>query len=77
MMQTIKLESHIGNDGMLHIPLPEIKDADVEVIIVYQQVQKHQKRQWSSEFLSTFGAWEGEALERAPQEEQSEREPFL
>lgn len=75
-MQTIKLESHIGNDGILHIPLPEIKDADVEVIIVYQQVQKPQKRQWSSEFLSTFGAWEGEALERAPQEEQSEREPY-
>ncbi|BAZ79309.1 MAG: hypothetical protein ACKO9I_21025 [Sphaerospermopsis kisseleviana] len=76
-MQTIKLESHIGNDGILHIPLPEIKDADVEVIIVYQQVQKPQKRQWSSEFLSTFGAWEGEALERAPQEEQFEREPLL
>lgn len=42
-MQTIKLESHIGNDGMLHIPLPEIKDADVEVIIVYQQTPKTQK----------------------------------
>ncbi|WP_199306582.1 hypothetical protein [Anabaena sphaerica] len=77
MMQTMKLESHVGNDGMLHIPLPEVKDADVEVIIVYQQVQKPQKRQWSPEFLSTFGAWEGEVLERAPQEEQSEREPFL
>jgi hypothetical protein len=77
IMQTIKLESYIGNDGMLHIPLPEIKDANVEVIIVYQQIQKPEKRQWSSEFLSTFGAWEGEALERAPQEEQSERQPFL
>lgn len=33
------------------------------------------KRQWSSEFLSAFGAWEGE-LVRAPQGEQPEREPF-
>lgn len=33
------------------------------------------KRQWSSDFLSTFGAWEGE-LVRAPQGEQPEREPF-
>ncbi len=35
-----------------------------------------QKRQWSSEFLSVFGAWQGEPLVRAPQEEASEREPF-
>jgi len=33
------------------------------------------KCQWSSDFLSTFGAWEGE-LVRAPQEEQTERVPF-
>jgi hypothetical protein len=33
------------------------------------------KRQWSPEFLSTFGAWEGE-LVRAPQEEQPDRELF-
>jgi hypothetical protein len=76
-MQSMTIKSHIGNDGMLHISLPEIKDSDVEVIIVYQQVQKTQKREWSSDFLSTFGSWQGEILERAPQPEQSEREPFL
>jgi hypothetical protein len=41
-------------------------------------VQKSQaltKTQWSSEFLSTFGAWDGE-LVRAPQEEPSERVSF-
>jgi hypothetical protein len=37
-MQTMKIQSHIGNDGMLHISLPEIKDSDVEVIIVYQPI---------------------------------------
>ena len=42
-MQTMKIQSHIGNDGMLHISLPEIKDSDVEVIIVYQPIQKTEK----------------------------------
>lgn len=33
-----------------------------------QKSQVSAKRQWSAEFLSTFGAWEGE-LVRAPQED--------
>lgn len=40
-----------------------------------QKSQISTKRQWSSGFLSTFGAWEGE-LVRAPQGEQPQREPF-
>lgn len=43
MLQTIKLESHVVNDGMLHIALPEVQDADVEVILVYQQKPKADK----------------------------------
>jgi len=39
-MQSIKVKSHVGSDGILHISLPEIRDTDVEVIIVYQAVQK-------------------------------------
>ncbi len=42
-MQSIKVKSHIGNDGMLHIPLPEIRDTEVEAIIVYQPLQKIEK----------------------------------
>jgi|GEM_PF-660609 len=38
-MQSIKVKSHVGSDGILHIPLPEIRDADVEVVIVYQTLQ--------------------------------------
>ncbi len=76
-MQSIKVKSHIGSDGMLHIPLPEIQDTEVEAIIVYQTVQNPSKRQWSHEFLSTFGAWQGEPLERSTQEEQPDREAFL
>jgi hypothetical protein len=40
-----------------------------------QESQAPIKRQWSPEFLSTFGAWEGELI-RAPQEEQTDRQPL-
>ncbi len=76
-MQSIKVKSHVDNNGILKISLPEIRDTDVEVIIVYKTPLKLPKREWSSEFLSTFGAWEGEALVRALQEEQAERDSFL
>ena len=39
-------------------------------------VKTTMKRPWSPDFLSVFGAWEGEPLVRADQEEASEREPF-
>jgi hypothetical protein len=76
-MQSIKVKSRVDNDGILQISLPEMRDTDVEVTIVYQPMQQKQKRQWSSAFLSTFGAWQGESLTREPQEDQPEREPLL
>jgi hypothetical protein len=76
-MNSIQLKSqHIGSDGRLQVDLPDLRDTDVDVIIVYQTAQEAKKRQWSSEFLGTFGAWQGEPLVRAPQEEQMERESF-
>jgi hypothetical protein len=75
-MNSIKLKSHVDSNGMLHISLPDLQNTDVDITIVYQPLQKEEKRKWSPEFLSTFGAWQGE-LERAPQEEQPEREPLL
>jgi hypothetical protein len=74
-MQSIQLKSHIGSDGRLQIDLPDLRDTDVDVIIVYQSAQNAEKRQWSSDFLSMFGAWQGD-LVRAPQGEQPERESF-
>jgi hypothetical protein len=76
-MNSIQLKSHhIGSDGRLQVDLPDLHDTDVDVIIVYQPAQNTRKRQWSPAFLSAFGSWQGEALVRAPQEEQAERESF-
>ena len=35
-MQSITLKSHIGSDGFLKVHLPDIRDTDIEVVIVYQ-----------------------------------------
>lgn len=76
-MNSIQLKSyHIGSDGRLQVDLPDLHDTDVDVIIVYQPAQNSKKRQWSPAFLSAFGSWQGEALVRASQEEQAERESF-
>jgi hypothetical protein len=63
-MNSIKLKSHVNSDGMLHISLTDLQNTDVDITIVYQPLQKKEKRRWSPEFLSTFGAWQGEPLER-------------
>ncbi|MBC5795603.1 hypothetical protein H5968_10695 [Sphaerospermopsis sp. LEGE 00249] len=47
-MQSMTIKSYVGHDGMLHISLPEIQDTDVEVIIVYQPIQKTEKSSLAS-----------------------------
>ncbi|MBE9056314.1 hypothetical protein [Sphaerospermopsis sp. LEGE 08334] len=42
-MQSMTIKTHVGCDGMLQISLPEVQDTDVEVIIVYQPIQKTEK----------------------------------
>jgi hypothetical protein len=35
-MQSITLKSHIGQDGLLKVHLPDMQNTDIEVVIVYQ-----------------------------------------
>lgn len=38
-MQSIKVRSRVGSDGMLHLQVPVgIKDTDLEVIVVFQRI---------------------------------------
>jgi hypothetical protein len=76
-MQTIQTTAHVGNNGILQIQLPDYSGEEIEILLVYQPVQKTQKRQWSQRFLSIPGSWQGEPLEREPQGEQAERDEFL
>jgi hypothetical protein len=66
-MQTIQTTAQVDEKGILQIQLPEHSGENLDILLVYQIIQKTQKRQWSQRFLSTFGAWLGEPLEREPQ----------
>jgi hypothetical protein len=35
-MHSITLKSHIGNDGLLKVHLPNMRDTDIEVVVIYQ-----------------------------------------
>lgn len=67
-MQTLKLTAYVNEDGILQVQLPDHSGETLEILLVYQPASTPPKRQWSQQFLSTFGAWQGEPLERAPQE---------
>ncbi|MBD2168871.1 hypothetical protein H6G04_31325 [Calothrix membranacea FACHB-236] len=39
-MQSIKLCSHVGSDGILHLEIPVgITDKEMEVMVIYQQIE--------------------------------------
>jgi hypothetical protein len=76
-MKSIQLNSHIGQDGLLQVQLPDCQNEDVEVLIVYQPIHNVPQRQWSRGFLESAGAWRGEPLSRASQPQPSERKPLL
>jgi hypothetical protein len=76
-MKTIRLRSYVDKDGSVKIQLPEHHNEEVELLVVYQSVEAGQKPQWSQKFLTLFGAWQGDPLERAPQETQPERMEML
>jgi hypothetical protein len=43
-METIKLNSHIGEDGILQIQMPtNLKEKDVEVVLVIQSLENEAK----------------------------------
>ncbi|MGK7952477.1 MAG: hypothetical protein AB4368_27740 [Xenococcaceae cyanobacterium] len=82
-MQSIKLNSHVGSDGILHLDLPiDIKNAELEVVVTVKNVSStannSEKLGWSPNFFAkTAGAWQGEALEREPQGEYDNREELF
>ena len=71
-MQSITLKSHIGSDGLLKVHLPDIRDTDIEVMIVYQTTRpKGVEAVPLSEF---YGCIQDDSFIRHPQNEQPERE---
>lgn len=76
-MQTLKITTRVNKDGTLQIQLPDHSGEALEILLVYQPAFSQPKRQWSQKFLKTFGAWQGEPLERASQGEQQKRDVLM
>lgn len=73
-MQSITLKSHIGSDGLLKVHLPDMRDTDIEVVIVYQTTLP--KSVESVPLSQFYGCIQDDSFIRHPQNEQPEREPL-
>ncbi len=50
-METIKVRSHVGADGMLTIQMPpNLKEKDVEVVVVVQPLESEEKLAVKTEY---------------------------
>ncbi|MEO0456148.1 MAG: hypothetical protein AAF152_06130 [Cyanobacteria bacterium P01_A01_bin.114] len=78
-MQTIRLQSHVGDDGVLRLQIPiELQDQDLEILLVYQPIaikSKVSSSAWPSGFFEeTAGCLQDDPLVRPPQGEYETRE---
>ncbi len=81
-MQSVKLHSHVGRDGILKLEVPVgLSEVDLEVVVIVHPVKKTAagaapRRGWPPDFLKRVaGAWKGE-LVREPQGEYEARKPL-
>lgn len=81
-MQSIKLRSHVGHDGILNLRVPVgLSETDVEVVVVVQDLSQRTSSStpeslgWPSNFFEqTFGCFKDEPLERGEQGEYESRD---
>lgn len=71
-MQSITLKSHISSDGLLKVHLPDIRDTDIEVVIVYQRTLP--KVVEAASLSQFYGCIQDDSFIRHPQNEQPEYE---
>jgi hypothetical protein len=84
-MQSIKVRSRVGADGMLHLQVPVgIKDTDLEVLVFFQRIAPATEAKtpedlgWSPDFFErTFGCFHDKLLVRGEQGEFEKREELL
>ncbi|MBD2492444.1 hypothetical protein [Aulosira sp. FACHB-615] len=81
-MQSIKLCSHVGADGILHLEIPVgITDKEMEVVVIYQQIEPSatpktpEELGWPPGFFErTAGSLADDPIQRYPQGEYDTRE---
>lgn len=69
-MQSIKLCSHVGADGILHLEIPVgMTDKEIEVMVIYQTIEPSapqktpEELEWPPEFFEqTYGSCQGDPI---------------
>jgi hypothetical protein len=83
-MQSIRVRSRIGKDGIVQIQLPEVTEGtEVDIIVVYESASTAKdtrkmsgKRSYAQRAFRFYGCIQDETFVRHPQPEQPERETF-
>jgi myosin-crossreactive antigen len=83
-MQSIKINSYVGKDGMLHLDIPvDVQETELEVTVTVKPVQKTidglsedevNKLEWHDFINVTYGCLADDPIIRYPQGEYEERE---
>ena len=84
-MESMKIKTHIGNDKILKVELPdEFANEELEIVIVFQRIAEKSLQSatktpeelgYSRRFLEeVIGSWEDEPIERPEQLHFEERE---
>lgn len=84
-MDSIKLRSHVGLDGILHLEIPVgVTDKDLEVMVIFQPLEAETQQEtpetkgWHPGFFEeVIGGWVGEPLQRGEQGEYETREQLF
>jgi len=82
MMQSVKLQSWVGEDGVLRLELPlMLKNMGLELLIVFQPITPEAPAVdlgWPvGYFEQTYGSFQDDPLERPPQGEFEVREVLI
>ncbi len=80
-MQSIKLQAHVGEDGVLKLEVPlDVTNTRIEVLVVVQPVATPEPpyTEWpEGYFEETAGCLADDPIERGPQGEYEKREELL
>jgi hypothetical protein len=79
-METIKLKTHVGSDGILKLEVPvNVRDADLEIVVVMQPSETPvNELGWPVGFFEeTYGSLADDPIERPSQGEYEVRDEVL
>ncbi|MEH2077203.1 MAG: hypothetical protein V7K57_22860 [Nostoc sp.] len=85
-MQSIKIHSYVGEDGILHLDIPvEMKETELEITVTLKPIKKEtasledeelRQLEWHEFIDKTYGCLIDDPIMRHPQGEYEQREPI-